>query len=145
MEAASHTRKQRLEALNNRTHGTGEHIVKFRNYDPTSREVKKGDNSQTSVDTVESAVTGLVDSILDKDEELRNEDLDIFNIAPKRPNWDMRRQLTNKMSLLNKADQLAINTLLRNRLSNPNNNNVNNGAALSSASNKLIHYSDQDD
>lgn len=113
LEAASHDRKLRLEALRNRTHGSGELILKFRNYDPTSRDAKKGSRQDGEIDSVEYAVNGLAESILAKDEELRNEELDIFNIAPKRPNWDMKRELDKKAVLLSKADQLAINTLLR--------------------------------
>ncbi|TIA92710.1 hypothetical protein E3P99_00500 [Wallemia hederae] len=143
LEAASHDRKLRLDALKKRAQGDGELILKFRNYDPTSRDAKR--NTQNDdIDTVEYAVKGLAESILAKDEQLRNEELDIFNIAPKRQNWDMRRELDTKMHLLNKADQLAINTLLRQRLSNPNSS----GSELASATNKkpngLIDYDDDE-
>ncbi|TIC71403.1 hypothetical protein E3Q02_00207 [Wallemia mellicola] len=144
LEIAAQDRKHRLAALKNRTEGSGESILKFRNYDPTSREPKKSSDEIDNLDTVEYAVKGLAESILAKDEELRNEELDVFNIAPKRPNWDLKREISKKMHLLNKADQLAINTLLRQRLSKPDSN----GQELASATNKptgLINYADDDD
>ena len=81
-----------------------------------------------------------------KDEDLRNEELDIMNIAPKRPNWDLKRELNKKMSLLNKVDQLAINTLIKQRLTTSSNNDKPNVSLNSKPG--LINYgnnSDSDD
>jgi coiled-coil domain-containing protein 12 len=38
---------------------------------------------------------------------------DIFNIAPKRPNWDLKRELEKKRKTLERKTQEAIHTLIR--------------------------------
>lgn len=41
---------------------------------------------------------------------------DIFNIAPRRPNWDLKRDTYKKVALLERKTQEAIHTLIRQRL-----------------------------
>ena len=38
---------------------------------------------------------------------------DLLNIAPKRPNWDLKRDLTKRLSKLERRKQEAILTLIR--------------------------------
>ena len=38
---------------------------------------------------------------------------DLFNIAPKRPNWDLKRELDKKLSKLERKTQESIHTLIR--------------------------------
>ena len=38
---------------------------------------------------------------------------DLTNIAPKRPNWDLKRELERKMAKLERRTQEAIHTLIR--------------------------------
>jgi coiled-coil domain-containing protein 12 len=38
---------------------------------------------------------------------------DIFNIAPKRPNWDLKRELEKKTKILERKTQEAVHTLIR--------------------------------
>lgn len=38
---------------------------------------------------------------------------DVFNIAPKRPNWDLKREMDKKLSKLERRTQEAIHTLIR--------------------------------
>ena len=147
LESTSLDRKIRLEALKSRKEGNANPILRFRNYDPTSRDITKSINVEdTYQETVENAVKGLSEEILKKDEDLRNEELDIMNIAPKRPNWDLKRELDKKMSILNKVDQLAINTLIKQRLTTSSNNDKPNVSLNSKPG--LINYgnnSDSDD
>jgi coiled-coil domain-containing protein 12 len=37
---------------------------------------------------------------------------DVFNIAPKRPNWDLKRDMEKKLSKLERKTQEAIHTLI---------------------------------
>jgi coiled-coil domain-containing protein 12 len=39
--------------------------------------------------------------------------LDLFNIQPKKPNWDLRRDLDKRLEKLKPKTQSAINTLIR--------------------------------
>ena len=42
---------------------------------------------------------------------------DLFNIAPKRPNWDLKRELDKKLAKLERKTQESIHTLIRAYLS----------------------------
>ena len=37
----------------------------------------------------------------------------MFNIAPKRPNWDLKREMEKKLAKLERRTQEAIHTLIR--------------------------------
>ncbi len=38
---------------------------------------------------------------------------DVFNIAPKRPNWDLKRELDKKLAKLERRTQESIHILIR--------------------------------
>lgn len=38
---------------------------------------------------------------------------DVFNIAPKRPNWDLKREMEKKLARLERKTQEAVHTLIR--------------------------------
>lgn len=118
-------RKLRLLALRRKkegVNGEGQHssepILSRRNFDPQSRTLRKRtqDDDENMEDTVERDVAGLADQIVAEDEETRAQDLDLTNIAPKRPNWDLKRELDRKMAKLERKTQEAIHTLIRQRL-----------------------------
>ncbi|KAI0658798.1 mRNA splicing factor [Cubamyces menziesii] len=123
---ASEARKARLIALRKRKAGEAvdeanvdaEPVVKHRSFDPTTRTLKKHtpDEDAQMEDTVEHQVEGLAEKIIAEDAERRAQDLDLFNIAPKRPNWDLKRELDKKLSKLERKTQEAIHTLIRQRL-----------------------------
>ena len=82
-------------------------------------------------DTVEVQVKGLAEQIIAEDEKLRAQELvwfynfdlflftllinqkDVFNIAPKRPNWDLKREMEKKLAKLERRTQEAVHTLIR--------------------------------
>ncbi|THG94432.1 hypothetical protein EW026_g7041 [Hermanssonia centrifuga] len=117
---ASEARKARLIALRKRKAGesvsqTGEvePVVKHRTYDPETKTLKKhAPDDDFDMDTVEKEVDGLAEQIIKEDEERRAQDLDLHNIAPKRPNWDLKRDLEKKMAKLERNTQEAIHTLI---------------------------------
>eukprot|EP00842_Homolaphlyctis_polyrhiza_P004986 jgi/Hompol1/5489/HPOL_001989-RA len=49
-------------------------------------------------------------------EENRSKELDLENLAPKKPNWDLKRDLDKKMEKLARKTQAAITDLIRQRL-----------------------------
>ncbi|KAI5899533.1 mRNA splicing factor [Schizophyllum commune H4-8] len=122
---ASEARKARLQALRRRKEegaGADEPILKHRNFDPESRQAKKratkadADGDAVMDDTVEKSVAGLAERIVAEDEERRAQELDVFNIAPKRANWDLKRDMEKKLARLERRTQEAIHTLIRQRL-----------------------------
>ncbi|KZT26591.1 mRNA splicing factor [Neolentinus lepideus HHB14362 ss-1] len=118
----SESRKARLIALRKRRAGEVadekcvEALIRTRNFDPETRTLKKHIQDVEMEDTVEKAVGGLADRIIAEDEERRAQELDLFNIAPKRPNWDLKREMEKKMAKLERQTQRAIHTLIRQRL-----------------------------
>ncbi|KAF8727610.1 hypothetical protein AX14_007219 [Amanita brunnescens Koide BX004] len=118
---ASEARKARLAALRNRKAGddAGEEttILKTRNFDPETRTLRKrAAVDEDMTDTVEKDVAGLAEKIITEDERRRQQELDVFNIAPKRPNWDLKREMEKKLAKLERKTQEAVHTLIRQRL-----------------------------
>jgi coiled-coil domain-containing protein 12 len=122
---ASDARKARLTALRKKKTGeeddirlASESIIKNRNFDPESRTLRKRTHADDVVmqGTVEKDVMGMAEKIIAEDEQKRSQELDVFNIAPKRPNWDLKREMEKKLSKLDRKTQEAIHTLIRQRL-----------------------------
>ncbi|KAJ7343218.1 cwf18 pre-mRNA splicing factor-domain-containing protein [Mycena albidolilacea] len=124
LATASEARKERLLALKRKKDGVegdgpAEPVIKSRNFDPESRTLKKRAIISDDVemeDTVERDVAGLAEKIITEDEERRAQELDVFNIAPKRPNWDLKREMDKKLAKLQRRTQESIHTLIRQRL-----------------------------
>ncbi|KAF4603747.1 hypothetical protein EYR40_000917 [Pleurotus pulmonarius] len=125
---ASEERKAKLLALRRRKAGEldegsgSQTLLKTRNFDPESRTLRKHnkDDDVNMTDTVEKDVSGLVETIIAEDEQRRAQELDVFNIAPKRANWDLKREMDKKVARLERRTQEAIHTLIRQRLSAQN-------------------------
>ncbi|KAF8197492.1 cwf18 pre-mRNA splicing factor-domain-containing protein [Pholiota molesta] len=97
--------------------GVAEPLIKSRNFDPESRTLKKRTQEDAVMqDTVENRVKGLAEQIIADDEKRRAQELDVYNIAPKRPNWDLKREMEKKVAKLERRTQEAIHTLIRQRL-----------------------------
>ncbi|KAB5595647.1 Amidophosphoribosyltransferase [Ceratobasidium theobromae] len=115
-------RKARLLALRRKKLGENTDIpglpqIKERNFDADARKVRKKKDVSEEDDTVEKQIAGLADMIIADDEVKREQELDLTNIAPKRPNWDLKRDLDKKLVKLERQTQRAIHTLIRQRLS----------------------------
>ena len=52
-----------------------------------------------------------------KEEEKKDEGIDIFKLQPKKPNWDLKRDLEQKLEILNVRTDNAIAQLVRERIS----------------------------
>ncbi|KAG1770396.1 mRNA splicing factor [Suillus placidus] len=124
LQEASDARKARLTALRNRkegiltvSNGHRDSVLLSRNYDPETRTLKKhSKNNVLTTDTVEKAIEGVAEMIITEDERQRAQELDVFNIAPKRPNWDLKREMEKKLAKLERKTQEAVHTLIRQRL-----------------------------
>jgi len=118
----SESRKARLAALRRRREGGGddseaEPVIRNRLFDPETRTLKKHVSDDVEMgDTVEKNVDGLAEKIIADDAERRQQELDLFNIAPKRANWDLKRDMEKKLAKLERQTQQAIHTLIRQRL-----------------------------
>lgn len=91
-----------------------------RNYDAETRGVKLGFD-QTPTDgqiTLESQAEEIAKEIAEqaKKDEDADQPIDLFKLQPKKPNWDLKRDLDEKMKVLNVRTQNAIAKLVKQRI-----------------------------
>lgn len=89
---------------------------KFRNYDPVIQAPKRHDPIEHSKETVEETVKDLIEKVQAHDEIIRSSELDLTKIQPKKPNWDLKRDLQKKLSKIEPVTQAAFATLIRRRM-----------------------------
>jgi len=92
-----------------------------RNFDPSTRNVKLGFDSIPIGDatkTLEYKAKQLALTAREEQEKEKKEDkpLDLFKLQPKKPNWDLKRDLAEKMRALDVQTENAIAKLVRERV-----------------------------
>ncbi|KAF9919520.1 hypothetical protein FBU30_010917 [Linnemannia zychae] len=121
MDEASKKRKERLEQLRKRkleSSGGDENVsMSFRNYTPLNENLKDDDSKVATPadigDTVEKKMEGVIEKTIQEDDEKRAKDVDIFTLAPKKPNWDLKRDIESKLLKLEKKTRAAVIELIR--------------------------------
>ncbi|KAJ2613072.1 hypothetical protein H4S08_002400 [Coemansia sp. RSA 1365] len=83
------------------------------NYDSTLN-----DNRHNEQDTVENSVAGLVETAVQQDDI---GELDISAIAPKRANWDLKRDLQKRLDQLKPKNDAAVADIIRKRIQDSSN------------------------
>ncbi|KAI5195767.1 hypothetical protein E4T39_08082 [Aureobasidium subglaciale] len=95
-------------------------ILSGRNYDATTRAPKLGFENDPSAqgDTLEKKAQELADATKKQAalEEAQDKPLDLFKLQPKKPNWDLKRDLDRKLHVLNVRTDNAIANLVRQRI-----------------------------
>lgn len=91
-----------------------------RNYDPETRGPKLGFESAPNADqeTLEDRAEAIAVETKEKEERERREEkpIDLFTLQPKKPNWDLKRDVARKMEVLNARTENAIARLVRERV-----------------------------
>jgi coiled-coil domain-containing protein 12 len=91
-----------------------------RNYDPETRGPKLGFEATPieGKETIETRATELAERTrkVVEEEEKTDAPLDLFKLQPKKPNWDLKRELKEKMQVLDVRTDNAIARLVRERL-----------------------------
>ncbi|KAM6376006.1 coiled-coil domain-containing protein 12 [Alca torda] len=87
--------------------------LKLRNYDPEDEELKKRKVPQAKPASVEDKVKDQLEAA--KPEPII-EEVDLANLAPRKPDWDLKRDVAKKLEKLEKRTQRAIAELIRERL-----------------------------
>ena len=95
--------------------------ISGRNYDAETRGPKLGfeQGPQEGKVTVEAQAAEIAEAVkaqAQKDEE--DAPIDLFKLQPKKPNWDLRRDLDEKLKTLNVRTENAIARLVRQRIEN---------------------------
>ncbi|KAL8775667.1 MAG: hypothetical protein Q9209_000163 [Squamulea sp. 1 TL-2023] len=91
-----------------------------RNYDPTTRGPKLGFEvaPTENAETLEDRADRLEQETREKEakEEREDKPIDLFKLQPKKPNWDLKRDVARKMEVLNRRTDNAIARLVRERI-----------------------------
>ncbi|KAL8701741.1 MAG: hypothetical protein Q9201_004744 [Fulgogasparrea decipioides] len=91
-----------------------------RNYDPTARGPKLGFESAPTenAETLENRAAQIAHETMEQEAKEEKEDnpIDLFKLQPKKPNWDLKRDLARKMEVLNVRTENAIARLVRERI-----------------------------
>lgn len=98
--------------------------VSGRNYDATTRTTKLGYTESPlsklpeNFETVEEAAINLSIDAIEQGDKLAKDtgEVDLFSLQPKRPNWDLKRDLEKKLERLKPKTDAAIARLVRDRL-----------------------------
>ncbi|KAH7125777.1 cwf18 pre-mRNA splicing factor-domain-containing protein [Dendryphion nanum] len=92
-----------------------------RNYDPETRNVKLGfeevpiGNKENTLE-YKAEQLALESKVIQEKEEKDDKPLDLFKLQPKRPNWDLKRDLQEKMQPVDVLTENAIARLVRERV-----------------------------
>ncbi|XP_015176968.1 PREDICTED: coiled-coil domain-containing protein 12 [Polistes dominula] len=115
-------RKERLQALKKKNE-EGKDIKtdtpsklpmpKFRSYKPQDESLKEKVLENAKPGDVESEVQDQLSAAKSK---VVIEELDISNLAPRKPDWDLKRDVSKKLEKLERRTQKAIAELIRERL-----------------------------
>ncbi|KAM4687344.1 coiled-coil domain-containing protein 12 [Discoglossus pictus] len=128
LEEAALKRKERLKELRRKRKkedgepdsnmDTGEEVekhteIKLRNYTPQDEALKQRQVPQAKPISVEDKVKEQLESA--KPEPII-EEVDLASLAPRKPDWDLKRDVAKKLEKLDKRTQRAIAELIRERL-----------------------------
>ncbi|KAK9471389.1 cwf18 pre-mRNA splicing factor-domain-containing protein [Dipodascopsis tothii] len=105
-------------------------VLSRRNYDPDSRAPIQGYLEPPSAlggeETLEAAAEKIAKDVLTDDPAVKteegepevadDEELDITTLQPRRANWDLKRDLQDKLDVLERRTDVAINKLVKERL-----------------------------
>jgi coiled-coil domain-containing protein 12 len=69
-------------------------------------------------ETLEAKAAVIVEETRRQRQEVEKEDkpIDLFNLQPKRPNWDLKRDVDKKLERLNQRTDMAIAKLIKARI-----------------------------
>ncbi|KAG8191353.1 hypothetical protein JTE90_006099 [Oedothorax gibbosus] len=122
-EEEARKRRERLKNLRNRASGnqnnenneTTDELPKpiFRNYTPMDEDLRLSQLPKPKPESVESEVEKQLEAA--KPEPLI-EEVDLTTLAPRKPDWDLKRDVAKKLEKLERRTQKAIAELIRERL-----------------------------
>ncbi|KAI5857145.1 cwf18 pre-mRNA splicing factor-domain-containing protein [Tricharina praecox] len=96
------------------------HLLSGRNYDIVERAPKMGFSSlpTENQETLEDAAAKIAEETRQHRVEAEKEDkpIDLFNLQPKKPNWDLKRDVDKKLERLDQRTDMAIAKLIRARI-----------------------------
>ncbi|GBM96374.1 Coiled-coil domain-containing protein 12 [Araneus ventricosus] len=122
-EEEARKRRERLKNLRNRIsenqNGEDENVDEalpkpvFRNYTPLDEDLRLNQLPKPKPESVETEVQEQLEAA--KPEPLI-EEVDLTTLAPRKPDWDLKRDVAKKLEILERRTQKAIAELIRERL-----------------------------
>ncbi|XP_041458979.1 coiled-coil domain-containing protein 12-like [Lytechinus variegatus] len=112
------------DSLKRKADDSGEDEIKkpaFKNYKPEDESLQEHLVPQTEVPKVEEQVQDQLKAAV---AEPVVEEVDITNLAPRKPDWDLKRDVAKKLEKLERRTQRAIAELIRERLQNSEENDI---------------------
>ncbi|XP_011418659.3 coiled-coil domain-containing protein 12-like [Crassostrea angulata] len=122
MQEEALKRKERLKALkekkeadNSESKLEGEQLPKpvFRSYKPKDESLQESKLPQVKPSDVTDKIKSHLEAAT---EEMSIEEVDLINLAPRKPDWDLKRDVAKKLEKLERRTQRAIAELIRERL-----------------------------
>ncbi|KAM9852687.1 LOW QUALITY PROTEIN: coiled-coil domain-containing protein 12 [Aulostomus maculatus] len=104
--------EQKKASLEETTEGRHREL-KLRNYTPEDEELKERQIPNAKPASVEDKVK---DQLEAANPEPIIEEVDLANLAPRKPDWDLKRDVAKKLEKLERRTQRAIAELIRDRL-----------------------------
>ncbi|KAI9780833.1 MAG: hypothetical protein M1839_006460 [Geoglossum umbratile] len=92
-----------------------------RNYDPVTRGPKLGfeappPTNTPTLETLAQDITSTTKALQEAEESQPDKAIDLFKLQPKKPNWDLKRDVERKVERLNVRTENAIAMLVRERV-----------------------------
>ncbi|CBY21471.1 unnamed protein product [Oikopleura dioica] len=121
LQDAAKSRREKLMAMRAKRKGgaedsTEEPALKLRNYKPLDENIVRDEIEPADVAYVDEHVEELeMEASAPVPGEDTNE-LDLIQLAPKKPDWDLKRAIQPRLDRLNKKTERAIAELIRERL-----------------------------
>ena len=114
MEEAALQRRERLRKLKENALNTTDSLKASSNTSASTEIVEK-EQTEMHIDTLETETEKIIREASKEIENSQN-DLDVVKLAPKKVNWDLKRDLEQRMEKLEKQTQKAIDDLIKSRL-----------------------------
>lgn len=89
----------------------------FRSYKPTDESIAEAPSDEPILGDLESEVKNQLEMMKTP---IVIEEIDIANLAPRKPDWDLKRDVSKKLEKLERRTQKAIAELIRERLKEDN-------------------------
>jgi len=122
LQDAAKARREKLMAMRaKRKGGTDdkkeeEPALKLRNYRPLDEEIHRAEIEPAEVKAIDEHVAALEEEAKQDAPGADTNELDLIALAPKRPDWDLKRAIEPRLERLKKKTERAIAELIRERL-----------------------------
>ncbi|KAH7641431.1 coiled-coil domain-containing protein 12 [Dermatophagoides farinae] len=155
MEEEALKRKQRLDELRNKrknsetnqSESNAKNSIqlpkpKFRNYNPSDESLKENSLPKARPENVKDQLTDELE--IAKSNDALVDDIDLTKLAPKKIDWDLKRNIAKKLDKLERKTQIAIAELIRIRLKSSKIEDLDQATEDLESANRNIDLADDD-